>query len=231
MDSTLVLPSTDLAGNSRVQNGRVDIGCYESSNLGLILPEYTGGIIYVTTTGAGVQDGTSWSNAMSDINTAILYSTLCGHPQVWVAEGTYYGDTISNNAFTMEGGVHVYGGFQGNEPATFSLSARDLETHQTVLDGQGVRRVLCQPSALTGDSTVWDGFVITGGRVTGYNSSDAGGGVYLLNGGILANSTVTNCRSGYYGGGIYSSYGTVRHCVITADSAEYGLHRHSQPGL
>ncbi|MBR3413120.1 MAG: hypothetical protein IKG81_10585 [Bacteroidales bacterium] len=218
-DSTLVQPATDLAGNSRVQNGRVDIGCYESSNLGLILPEYTGGIIYVTPTGAGVQDGTSWANAMSDINMAVIYSTLCGHPQVWVAEGTYYGDIAADNAFTMEGGVHVYGGFQGNEPATFSLLARDMETHQTILDGQGARRVLYQPSALTSDSSIWDGFVITGGRVTG---NEYGGGVYLRQGGILANSTVTNCRSNYYGGGVYNNYGTLRGCTITADSASYG---------
>ena len=215
MDSTVVLPSTDLAGNSRQQNGRLDIGCYESSSLGLILPEYTDGIIYVTSTGAGVQDGTSWANAMSDINTAILYSTICGNPRVWVAEGTYYGDTTADNAFTMEDGVHVYGGFQGTEPATFNLSARDLETHQSILDGQGVRRVLYQPTALTNDSIVWDGFTLTNGQVSNY-----GGGAYLRQGGILANSTVIHCRA-YYGGGVYNNSGTLRGCTVTADSATY----------
>ena len=216
MDSTLLLPATDLAGNSRVQNGRVDIGCYESSSLGLILPEYTSGIIYVTSTGAGLQDGTSWANAMSDINTAILYSSLCGHPQVWVAEGTYYGDVTADNAFTMMGGAHVYGGFQGTEPATFDLAARDIQSHPTILDGQGVRRVLYQPAALTNDSSLWDGFTLTGGQA----GSDYGGGAYLRQGGILANSTVTQCRA-YYAGGVYNQYGTLRGCTITADSASY----------
>lgn len=216
MDSTIVLPSTDLAGNSRVQNGTVDMGCYESTNLGLILPEYTNGIIYVTPTGAGLRDGTSWANAMDDINTAILHSSLSGHPQVWVAEGTYQGDTGAN-AFTMVGGVDVYGGFAGNESATFNLDARDREAHLTVLDGMGSRRVLYQPADLTNDSSIWDGFTLTGGQA----GDNDGGGAYLRQGGILANSTVTNCR-GYYGGGVYNNYGTLRNCLITGDSAYNG---------
>ena len=216
MDSTIVLPATDLAGNPRVQNGTVDMGCYESTNLGLILPEYTNGIIYVTPTGAGLRDGTSWANAMDDINTAILHSSLSGHPQVWVAEGTYQGDTGAN-AFTMVGGVDVYGGFAGNESATFNLDARDREAHLTVLDGMGSRRVLYQPADLTNDSSIWDGFTLTGGQA----GDNDGGGAYLRQGGILANSTVTNCR-GYYGGGVYNNYGTLRNCLITGDSAYNG---------
>ncbi len=220
MDSTILLPPTDLAGNSRVQNGIPDIGCYESSNLGLILPEYTSGILYVTPTGAGLRDGTSWSNAMDDLNTAILYSTLCNYPQVWVSEGTYYGDNTSANAFTTMAGVHVYGGFQGNEPATYNLALRDFDAHPSVLDGMEARRLIYQPTAYTSDSSVWDGFLITGGRVTGYNNN--GGGVYLRQGGILANSIVTNCRSDQYGGGVYTVGGTLRDCTITADSAYEG---------
>ena len=214
-DSTVVLPSTDLAGNPRVQNGTVDLGCYESSNLGLILPEYPNGIIYVTSAGAGLRDGTSWANAMDDINTAILHSILSGYPQVWVAEGTYQGDTGAN-AFTIMAGVNVYGGFEGNEPPTFSLDARDLETHLTVLDGMGSRRVLYQPGAFTSDSAIWDGFLISRGRLTNYG--DDGAGVYLRQGGILSNCTVTNCRTYGYGGGIYSDGGTLLNCTITADS-------------
>ena len=216
IDSAIMLPSIDLAGNPRVQNGTVDVGCYESTNLGLILPEYPSGIIYVTSTGAGLRDGTSWGNAMDDINTAVLYSSLSGHPQVWVAEGTYQGDTAGLSAFTMMGGVDVYGGFAGNEPATFNLDARNVETHLTVLDGVGSRRVLYQPTAFPTDSAVWDGFLISGGRLANYG--DYGAGVYLRQGGILSNCTVTNCRAYSNGGGIYSVGGTLLNCTVTADS-------------
>ena len=216
IDSAIMLPSIDLAGNPRLQNGTVDIGCYESSLLGLILPDYANGIIYVTPSGAGLRDGTSWANALDDINTASLYSSLSGHPQVWVAEGTYQGDTAGLSAFTMMGGVDVYGGFAGNEPATFNLDARNVETHLTVLDGVGSRRVLYQPTAFSTDSAVWDGFLISGGRLANYG--DYGAGVYLRQGGILSNCTVTNCRAYSNGGGIYSVGGTLLNCTVTADS-------------
>ena len=219
-DSTVSLRPLDLAGNPRLQNGTVDIGCYESSLLGLILPDYANGIIYVTPSGAGLRDGTSWANALDDINTASLYSSLTGYPRVWAAEGTYQGDTGAN-AFTMMAGVNVYGGFAGNEPATFDLAARDIESHLTVLDGMGSRRVLNQLTSFTSDSTVWDGFTISRGRLA--NSGNYGAGAYLRQGGILSNCTVTGCRAYSSGGGVYSDGGTLSNCTFTADSSDaYG---------
>ncbi len=178
--------------------------------------------LYVTAEGAGLHNGSSWNNATADLNWAVstanvIHNTFNLRPQVWVAEGTYYGNTTAANAFTMLAGVDVYGGFEGNEPATFDLATRNIEAHPTVLDGQGVRRVLYQTTQLSNDSITWDGFTITGGQA----GNDNGGGAYLQQGGILANSTVTHCRA-YYGGGVYSYYGTLRNCIISNDSAYTG---------
>ena len=178
--------------------------------------------LYVTAEGAGLHNGSSWNNATADLNWAVstanvIHNTFNLRPQVWVAEGTYYGNTTAANAFTMLAGVDVYGGFEGNEPATFDLTTRNNETHPTVLDGQGVRRVLYQPTQLSNDSITWDGFTITGGQA----GNNDGGGAYLQQGGILANSTVTHCRA-HYGGGVYSYYGTLRNCTISNDSANTG---------
>ena len=109
--------------------------------------------IYVTENGSGTKSGDSWENAMDSLQLAIAianenYNTYGNRTDVWVAEGTYYGDSIaSNNAFTILAGVNVYGGFAGNEPADFDLSLRNFAAHPTILDGMGVRRVLYQPNA------------------------------------------------------------------------------------
>ena len=95
--------TTDLAGNPRRQNGRSDIGCYESPYSGITLPTYPDSIIYVTSTGAGLRDGTSWANAMDNINDAVTYSMMSDYPSIWVAEGTYYGDTAASRT-----GEHVW---------------------------------------------------------------------------------------------------------------------------
>ncbi|MDD4634182.1 MAG: fibronectin type III domain-containing protein [Bacteroidales bacterium] len=215
----------------------------------IIMPDVDN-IIYVTVNGAGDKDGSSWSNATPYLQLAVTvantYNTI---PQVWVAAGTYYGDSIAtNNAFTMAEGVNVYGGFAGNEAANYDLSLRDFETNATVLDGQQVQRVLYQVANFAAVTT-WDGFTIQNGSV----SNENGGGVYLRGGAHLnnckvINNTITgnnntfgcgiyaygnstgsiqinNCEisnnsgSYTYGGGIYTSYADVTNCLISNNSS------------
>lgn len=174
--------------------------------------------LYVTTTGEG--SGVSWSTATNDLNWALetasrirsVYGTIS---DIWVAAGTYYGDITGQNAFTIEQGVNVYGGFAGNEPANYDLSQRNFETNTTILDGQNARRVLYQPSSFN-MLTIWDGFTIQNGRTTGN-----GGGVYLNNKGRLCNSVVKH-NVAYYGGGVYLySYSTLSNCFVSNNNASY----------
>ena len=132
---------TDLAGNARIQHERADIGAYESS-YGMpfpIHPETELNIIYVTTTGAGAQDGSSWENATGDLQYAMDVAMVCNPPAaVWVAKGTYK----PGRPLIVQPTVAVYGGFEGIEPNNFDLSQRDFSENATIIDGDSTHRVL-----------------------------------------------------------------------------------------
>ena len=68
-------------------------------------------IRYVTPSGAGTKDGTSWENAMSSVATA--YASVGANPsggEVWVRYGTYTVTSVS-----MLPDITVRGGFAGDE--------------------------------------------------------------------------------------------------------------------
>lgn len=223
-----VADSLDLAGNVRIQQDTIDMGCYESEYHSTALPQY-GDIIYVTQQGADAGTGESWENATASLTDALSLAKTYG-ADVWVAAGTYYGNTSSNNAFTMQEGVSVYGGFAGNEPEDYDLALRDFETNTTILDGQGVRRVLYQPNDFTAATAVtWDGFTIQNGA-----HYDNGPGVYMLSYTTLSHCIVqyntlyyynsSNSSLNRYGAGVYSYSGNrtsfISDCVIRFNSFE-----------
>ena len=198
------------------------------------------GIIYVTPTGAGTRSGDSWANATSSIDTAQNFAQLYS-AVVWVAAGTYYGDTTSTSAFTMKNGVNVYGGFAGNEPADYDLTLRNFVTNATILDGQNARRVLFSNHFST--QTIWDGFTIQNGSISDYGAGAylfsntvlrhcvvrgntafvrEGGGIYCYNATIEHCNIENNSCANNNGGGIYAGNSTISNCRITGNSAHYG---------
>ena len=216
-NNVLVTDSVDLDGMARIKRDTVDLGCYESdyNKVPIIIPSYTN-IVYVKQDGAGVQTGEDWANATSSLSHALTVANE-NHADVWVAAGTYYGNTSATNAFTMVEGVNVYGGFAGNEPANYDLSLRDFGTNTTILDGQNTRRVLYQPNSFS-DTTVWDGFTIQNGQTTSYAN---GGGAYLANNGKLSHCVIKN-NTAYSGGGVYAVGAEVSNCKIIHNSGTYG---------
>ena len=138
-----VSKETDLGGNARIQQGRVDVGAYESA-FGIayaLHPQAESNIIYVTTTGAGTQDGSSWGNATSNLQYAMDIAMGCNPPAaVWVKQGTY----TPGKPLIAQPKVAVYGGFAGNEPYTYDLTQRNFTTHATIIDGDSAYRVLHQ---------------------------------------------------------------------------------------
>ena len=71
-------------------------------------------VVYVTETGTGAKDGTSWANAMAgaSLDAAVTKAGTSGY-QVWVAKGIYTRTATLN----LPKGVRIYGGFEGTEKA------------------------------------------------------------------------------------------------------------------
>ena len=111
--------STDIMGRTRYQTNTIDIGAYEYARM------KAGRIRYVKPQKEGLGDGSSWKNAMDDIQKAIndLAENAPGEKgEVWVAAGTYEvkDGIIANDAYApvsllMKNGISVYGAFEGNE--------------------------------------------------------------------------------------------------------------------
>ncbi|MEO8147079.1 MAG: LamG-like jellyroll fold domain-containing protein [Bacteroidia bacterium] len=173
-------------------------------------------VSYVTITGNGLQNGTTWGNAYNgtQLQTAINQS---GISEVWVATGTYKptSGTDRTISFVMKNGVAIYGGFNGTETL---LSQRNWATNITTLSGDiGILNDstdntyhVINNSNLNTTATV-DGFTIR----DGFSYVNSGNGY----GGGMANQssspTISNCTflnnvafsSDFFGlgGGMYNS--------------------------
>ena len=192
-------------------------------------------LIHVKGDAAGLNDGTSWADAFTDLQSA-LNSAVSGD-QIWVAAGTYKpsveigGSGERYEAFQMVSGVGIYGGFAGTEA---NVGQRDWETNVTILSGDigeegnssdNCYHVIYNPSGLD-NTAVLDGFTITGGNAN--VSIDPsyyeyrGGGMYNLS----SSPTVTNCtfsgNNAGDGGGMCNdnSSPTVDNCTFLGNSAD-----------
>lgn len=131
-------------------------------------------IIYVNANATGANSGASWTNAFTDLQSA-LNSTCPGITQIWVAAGTYKPTSGAdrNISFVMKNGLAIYGGFSGNGTETM-LSQRNWTTNVTTLSGDigtvgsatdnsyhVIFNNFTSGSPLT-NGAVLDGFTITG---------------------------------------------------------------------
>jgi hypothetical protein len=203
-------------------------------------------IIYVNSSATGANNGSSWADAYTSLQSA-LSEALSGD-EIWVAKGTYKPttDTDREISFETKECISIYGGFAGTE---ISRDQRNWVANPTILSGDiGVQGDNSDNSynVLYGymlGSTL-DGFTITGGNASGkyYNS---GGGMKTGGWGTISNcifidnlatyggglafsdSIVINCvfigNSAAYGGGIYNdSSGWISNCTFSGNRAEYG---------
>ena len=137
--------STDVMGKQRYESNTIDIGAYEYERL------KAGRIRYVIQDGTG--KGTSWADAMGDIQDAInsLADDKGTKGEVWVAEGTYVvtkriSSTGSPTSLLMKDGISVYGSFAGGEETRAQRIAESVNLkpwgwkHKTILKANGFNR-------------------------------------------------------------------------------------------
>ncbi|MBQ0155716.1 MAG: DUF1565 domain-containing protein, partial [Bacteroidales bacterium] len=193
-----VSDSLDYLGNARVQSNAVDMGAFESKYTKA--PVLTAGeIVYVKSGSDG--DGSSWTSAFGDIQEAIFAASLDHKKhQIWVAAGTYYGDSIRSAVVNLASGISLYGGFAGDET---SLAARDTAKNPTVIDGKGVKRVLSQNFGFADSlAVVVDGFTIQNGY------AESGAGISVSSNTTISNCIIKNNKASSNGSAIYA-YGAV----------------------
>lgn len=179
------------------------------------------GVKYVDINATGNNNGTSWADAYTDLNS--LLSNLSEGDEIWVAKGVYNpGSSSSNDYFINQDNVKIYGGFAGTET---DLSDRDLSlihtTNQTIfsgdISGNDDSNVTYNNSTrsenslkvftLTGNNVLFDGFTIADGYADGTAGNNRfGAGVYLVENSVTV-FTAENCifkdNVSYWGAGIY----------------------------
>ena len=133
----------------------------------------------------GDGDGTSWSNANSNIAAAVQLSKLVNR-EIWLKEGTYYGDTSSQYAFEFTMPATIIGGFAGTET---SLTQHNAKEHPTIFDGLGMHSVLYCHASYNNQQLKVSDIIIQNGY------SPDGSVVNLTNEMLAKNITIQNCIS------------------------------------
>ena len=200
-------------------------------------------VIFVSPAASGGNDGTSWDNAFTDLQSALAAARSAGQSaEIWVAAGTYLPDGGSRErtaTFQLAGGVAIYGGFAGHE---IQRNQRRPETNVCVLSGDllgnddPARPATFNDNAfhvVTGspaDDAGWpaglDGFTITGGNANGPWPHERGAGLYNRQ----ANPTIARCifrsnRAAHGGGAVHNGYysnPTLTNCTFIANQAPTG---------
>lgn len=168
------------------------------------------GFVYVDTDATGANDGSSWSNAFTDLQEGI--DLAVSGIEVWVAEGTYVPGPAQSDSFLTKSGVRIYGGFTGGETVR---RQRDWNLHPTILSGEiggpdatdnSWHVVVADASNTT---AMLNGFTVTRGYA-GDVFHPYGGGVYTWGGGVtLVNVTLIDNDGRYGGGGAHANVGGV----------------------
>lgn len=144
-DTNIEKKSTDVMGKQRYESNSIDIGAYEYERL------MEGRIRYVKVDGTG--KGTSWDDAMGDIQDAInsLADDKGTKGEVWVAKGTYTVTKLidqqdSPTSLLMKDGISVYGAFEGTEHTRAQRIAASVDLkpwgwkNETILKANGFNR-------------------------------------------------------------------------------------------
>lgn len=165
-------------------------------------------IIYVDINATGANNGTSWTDAYTDLQTALSVAFI--NDDIWVANGIYKPTATTSRtiSFVMKNGVDIYGGFAGTET---DVNQRNISANPTTLSGD---------IGAPGDNTdntykvvkvqnftstfVFDGFRVSDGYDA--SSNGKGAGIYIASNSsqllTFRNTIVYNNYAYHSGGGL-----------------------------
>lgn len=214
-DNTPVFLIVDIVGRARIFNTTIDLGAVE----------YQPWIWHVDAGATGVEDGTSWAAAFTDLQDALAASI--NGDEIWLAAGIYRpGDGSDRNAsFVIDKTIQLYGGFAGTEtnredraPAVnVTVLSGDLDQNDTT----NAAGITTDPAGLTGNNAftvcrVWvpvngdyntEPVLLTGVTITGGLGGSSGGGLNV--GGGACDTDLISCRirgnSSVFGGGLLAN--------------------------
>lgn len=194
-------------------------------------------VVYVDGSATGAGDGSSWQDAYTDLQSALV----AAQPgwQIWVAKGTYKPSSTGdrNASFALKSAVALYGGFAGTET---SPQQRDIPSNPTILSGDllgndNATLAYSEPTrsensfhvieALNVTSAaVLDGFIVKGGHANqGLSGADSVGSCLYIEG---SNLTIRNCEFrdtfGVKGPSIYDMGGgniSIESCTFKGNKA------------
>lgn len=159
--------------------------------------------IHVKNDATGNNDGSSWTDAFTDLKAATDNATSAGD-EIWVAQGTYKPDASDRTVFlTLKKGVKLYGGFDGTET---EVNERDWINNPTILSGDlsdNDDEVVTYSNTLRGDNSyriiyvegsdvIIDGVTITSGQANNTANNDYNRGAAIYKNSSAENLTLRN---------------------------------------
>jgi hypothetical protein len=202
-------------------------------------------VVFVNRAAGGANNGTSWDNAYTDLQSAL--AAAAGGDEIWVAAGVYTPTGVVGQreaTFQLQDDVALYGGFAGTET---TRSERDWAVRLTILSGDidgndpnnDGNHIAERASELAGENSyhvvtgsgvtttaVLDGFIITAGNAAAVDYPHHRGGGLLNDGGspTLANLRISGNNASLTGGGMYNitSSAHLTNIIFSGNTATYG---------